>query len=287
MDSIFHRQNSRNLLLLQKAQRSKYTEAKKVLYPGLYVSIAGTVIFAILTVVYDVELLNTLSSFLAIVGFFITSFLVKKSNEHIKFAAKIQQTIDVELFQLPDNCHVLLPSEIKEIVASYTSSELSKFRNWYSDYSSLDFPKQILFSQKENVRWNQELGKKYSCLMLSFVIGFPILLVLYTIFANTSVASFFAIVSWIFPIEQFLITQLISLRNNIKSLERVDEEFHSIEKCYEHYSSCEIQCKLCGLQTYIFEHRKQSILIPDWFYNMHQRKMQKYEDNVASEHKSI
>ena len=128
-NSIYHQQNNREILLLQKAQRSKYTKAKKILYPGLYLSIAGTVIFAILTSFYDIELLNTLSSFLAIVLFAFTSYMEKKANEHIELAAKIQQTIDVKLFQMPDNCHVLLSSEIKEITASYNSAELSESEN--------------------------------------------------------------------------------------------------------------------------------------------------------------
>ncbi len=282
-NSIYHQQNNREILLLQKAQRSKYTKAKKVLYPGLYSGIAGAVTFAILMSFYDVELLHTLSSFLAIVIFAFTSFLEKKSNEYIELAAKIQQTIDVHLFRMPDNCHVLLPSETKEIVASYTSTELSDFKNWYSDYSPLDFPKQIFLSQKENIRWDRKLREKYSCLITSLAIGCPILLVLYTIFTNTTASSFFAIASWIFPLEQFLITQWIGLRDNINYLKAVNEEYRSIEKCYEKYSTYEIQCKLCGLQAYIFEHRKKSIMIPDWFYKKYQSKMQKYEDQLAAE----
>lgn len=282
-NSIYQQQNNPEILLLQKAQRSKYTEAKKVLYPGLYLSIAGTVIFAILTSFYDIELINTLSSFLAIVLFGFTSYMEKKANGHIELAAKIQQTIDVKLFQMPDNCHVLLSSEIKEITASYNSAELSEFENWYSDYSSLDFSKQVFLSQKENIRWDQKLREKYSCLITSLAIGCPILLLMYIIFTNSSISSFFAMASWLFPLEQFLITQWIGLRDNISYLKAVNEEYRSIEKCYEKYSPSEIQCKLCGLQTYIFEHRKKSIIIPDWFYKKHQSKMQKYEDDVAAE----
>lgn len=282
-NSIYHQQNNREILLLQKAQRSKYTEAKKVLYPGLYLSITGTVIFAILTSLYDIELLNTLSSFSAIALFAFTSYLEKKANVYIELAAKIQQTMDVKLFQMPDKCHVLLSSEIKEITASYNSEQLVEFENWYNDYSSLDFLKQVFLSQKENIRWDQKLREKYSCLITALVIGCPILLLIYIIFTNATASSLFAMASWLFPLEQFLITQWIGLRDNINNLKAINEEYRSIEKCYEKYSPSEIQCKLCGLQTYIFEHRKRSIMIPDWFYKKHKSKMQKYEDDVAAE----
>ena len=282
-NSIYQQQNSREILLLQKAQRSKYTDAKKILYPGLYLSIFGTVMFAVLTSLFDIELLNTLSSFIAIVLFAFTSFLEKKSIEYIEFAAKIQQTIDVSLFKMPENCHVLLPGEIKEIVALYTTEELSEFENWYSDYSSLEFSKQVLLSQKENIRWDQKLRENYAFLIKIFAIGCPIILTLYAIISDTSISSFFAIASWIFPVEQFLTRQWIGLRDNINYLKAVKEEYRSIEKCFEKYSNFEMQCKLCGLQTYIFEHRKKSVLIPNWFYKKYQSKMQKYEDDIAAE----
>lgn len=282
-NSIYQQQNSREILLLQKAQRSKYTDAKKVLYPGLYLSIFGTVTFAVLTSLFDIELLNTLSSFTAIVLFAFTSFLEKKSIEYIEFAAKIQQTIDVSLFKMPGNCHVLLSGEIREIVALYTTAELSEFENWYSDYSSLEFSKQVLLSQNENIRWDQKLRENYAFLIKIFAIGCPIILTLYAIISDTSISSFFAIASWIFPVEQFLTRQWIGLRDNINYLKAVKEEYRSIEKCFEKYSNFEMQCKLCGLQTYIFEHRKKSVLIPNWFYKKYQTKMQKYEDDLAAE----
>jgi len=282
--SIYQRQNDREILLLQKAQRNQYTLAKRSLYSGLFLSIVGTSLFAILMSFYSSETLNALSSFTAILVFAFNCFLNKKVNKNVELAAKIQQTIDVSLFQLPDNCHVLLPSEISEIVASYVSAELSEFKNWYNNYSSLDFSKQIFFSQKENIRWDQKLRDKYSNILIFMAIVSIILNILYAIFNNISLVSFFAITSWLFPLEQFFITQWLGLRGDMNYLKTVNEEFRSIEKCYEKYSESEIKCKLCEVQTSIFEHRKKSILIPDWFYKIHQNMMQRYEDGVAAEH---
>ena len=46
---------------------------------------------------------------------------------------------------------------------------------------------------------------------------------------------------------------------NIKHLKMVNDEYRSIERYYKKFSNDEIICKLCGLQNYIFEHRKKLI----------------------------
>lgn len=283
VDSIYQRQNCHEILSLQKAQRSNYAKAKVFLYWGIFLSIVGTVFFIILTSFYNTELLNTLSSFMAIVIFAIMICLEKKSMKDVLLAAKIQQTIDVRLFQLPDNCQVLLQSEINELIASIIPGELSEYENWYSDYSSLDFQKQILLSQKENIRWDKTLREKYCVLLQSFAVGVPILLLFYAIFASFSLSSIFAIASWLFPIEKFLITQWVGLRDDIRYLETVKTEFHNVEKLIENDCIPDIYCKLCVFQTFIFEHRIKSVLIPEWFYNKHKKWMQKIEDSIANE----
>ena len=136
------------------------------------------------------------------------------ANDYIELAAKIQQTIDVNLFKLPNNCNILLSSEIKEIIALYSLADLSEFENWYSDYSALDFEKQVFCSQKEIIRWDKNLREKYFWLIRVSTIACPILLLLYAIFTNATLDSFFAVVSWSFPLGQFLITQWSRLRDN-------------------------------------------------------------------------
>ena len=94
-------------------------------------------------------------------------------------------------------------------------------------------------------------------------------------------SRFLAIASWLFPLEQALITQWIKVRDNIVHLEKIETEYREVEKHYDQYISDEIKCKLCSLQTTIFEHRKKSVMIPDCFYHKYRKKMQEYEDNLA------
>lgn len=283
MDSIFRKQNEREFLLLQKAQRSTYTKAKRTLYPGAIISVLGITIFAILTVRFESSLIYSLSSFFAIAAFAINEYLGKKTSSLIGEAAKIQQTIDVRLFQMPDNCHTLVPSEIAEYSALYSEDDLNEFNNWYSDYSDLDFPKQVFYCQKENIRWDRRLREKYADLILKLMFVFPVLLILHAIFFNLTAAQFFAVASWLFPLEQLLVMQWMGLRSNIELLDETGREYTAIETSYNGYSSNEINCKLCGMQSYICEHRKRAILVPDWFYQKHQRRMQAFEDNIAKQ----
>lgn len=282
-NNIFLRQNDRKILLMQNAQREEYTKAKRDLYIGFYLSIAGTFIFIVLTSLFELELITTLSSFTAIAVFSLKSYLEKTSYEHIDLGAKIQQTIDTHLFQMPDKCHTLLPSEIDEITAPYAANDLSKFKNWYSDYSTFDFTKQIFFSQKENIRWDKKLREKFSKIIISLMIILPVLLIIYLMSINTTISHSFALASWLFPLEQFLITQQIGLRKDILYLVKINNEYKDIEKSYDKNRTNEILCKLCGLQAYIYEHRKKSVLIPNWFYKKNHRIMQEYENVLAEE----
>jgi len=282
-DSVFSRQNNHEILLLLAAQSDQYSIAKKLQYPAFYLSILGTIIFSVLTSLYDVELLRTLSSFMAIVIFVLTSFLERRSKNYIEQAARIQQTIDVHLFRLPDKSHTLTRMEIREIVANYTSMDLASYMNWYSDYSGTDYPNQVFFSQKENIRWDKKLKKKYLILIIVLALLFPTLLVLHAIFFNKTASSFFAVASWLFPLEQFLVIYWIGLNDNISYLDNVNQFAREVEKDITLRSAHEIECKLCGLQTYIYEYRKRAILIPNWFYQKHKKEIQDYEDRVAEQ----
>lgn len=282
MDNIFDRQNDRELLLLQKAQQDKYTKAKKYFYPGLLLSIIGATIFTVLTSLNDLGLIVSLSSFFAITIFAANKYFSKKSSDLIEKAAKIQQTIDTALFQMPDNCHTLLPSEIADEVAAYMEEDVSPFKNWYSDYSGLDFQQQIFESQRENIRWSNVLSQKYTHLFFVCMIMPPIILTLWAIFSNITVGQFFAVFAWLFPLEQFFITHWWGSHTNSSTLEKINNEYSDIERYYNRYTTAEIRCKLCSLQNYIFEYRKNNLLIPDWFYKRHKNKMQHYEDTLAS-----
>ena len=283
MENIYVKKNHREFLLLQKAKNVKYTKAKKIVYSSMIASIVGTIFFAVSTAFIASELLLVFSSFFAIVIFSVGEFFKKKSNDLISEAAKMQQTIDINLFGLSDTCFTLSPLEIKEATASYVEEDLSEFENWYNDYSSLSVEKQIFNSQKKNTRLDKTLRKKYSNFTLFFILILPLILALYAILTNASTSHFFAIASWLFPLEQFFIVQWIGLRGNLLFLDKMENVYKEYERCLAGDLSKGVDCKLCSIQNYIYNHRQSAILVPDWFYNLHKKKLRVYEDNLAKE----
>lgn len=282
-ESVFERQNTREMLLLLKAQSSYYTSAKKVFYSGLIISLFGTVFFAVATTLYTSGLLNTLSAFFAVLIFAIGSYTQRKSVSYTELAARIQQTFDVMLFSLSNDSSVLKKSEIQEICAPYVQDDLHEFKNWYSDYSGTKFTTQVFYSQKENIRWDRNLRKKYLRLNNLFGVFVGICVAIYAVFFNATASHFFAIVAWLFPLGKHFAEQHFRLSDNILSLDNINLEFKAVEKEFDSYSENEQYCKLCGLQSSIFEHRKKSVNIPNWFYRLNKNKMQQYEDDLAKE----
>lgn len=279
--SIYERQNDRKILLLLKAQRAIYTKAKWVLYSSLFLGIMGTAFFAYLTTKNENQLWSTLSSFFALLVFAVNTILATKSSDFVSIAARIQQTIDIMLFRIEKDCNILTDSEINNISAPYLSSDLSKYNNWYDDYSSLPYPKQVFFAQKENVRWDDKLRYEYSCLMIFFAITIPIGIFTYSILINANMSHFFGIIAWIFPLEQFFVSQCVGLKQNIKTLSLVQERQKHLETHIDNDSDDSIYCGLCNVQMCIYENRKQSILVPDWFYSLRRKAMQSHEKSVA------
>ncbi len=280
-DSIYSRQNQRDILLLLKSQREEYSKAKRLQYFGVYSSIIATIVFAILTSQIDSDLLRSLSFFMAMLVFATSTVCSNTSKKIVTDAAKIQQTIDTRLFHISDYSHTLRASEEAEITAKYQDSELSDFKNWYSDYSGMSFQKQVFYSQKENIRWDNSLRKKYYFIIILMTIGFPVSLFLYAIFMNITVSTLFAVGSWLFPLEQFLIKQWLGINESIKYLDNVNQRALKLEESFETLDTDVIKCNLCGLQMDIYENRRKSIQIPDWMHRKTRNKLQRREDSIA------
>ncbi len=283
MESIFSKQNQREFLILQKAASAKYTKAKKILYSGMIVSVVFTIVFAVSTALVNSELLLVFSSFSAIIVFAASEYFKKQSSALVEEAAKIQQTMDTKLFELSETCFTLSSAETKEVIASFADEDLSKYKNLYNDYSNLSFEKQVFNSQRKNTRLDKALRKKYANLIMIFAIFFLALLVLYTILTNSTISHFFAVASWLFPLEQFFIAQWLGLRGNLLFLGKMESTYKDFERFFEGDVQEGVDCKLCGMQNYIYRHRQSAILVPNWFYNMHKKKLLTYEEKLAQE----
>lgn len=157
--NIFEDQNSTFMLSLLKAQKEMYASAKKRLYIPLGVTIIGMVIFSILSKIIEADSISAISIMFSAIMISVNTYYGYKSNKLKELGATIQQTFDVKLFNISEDFGVLNESEIADLTADYKESEIKKFKNWYCDYSSFTFTKQIFHCQQENMQWDIDLRK--------------------------------------------------------------------------------------------------------------------------------
>lgn len=158
-----------------------------------------------------------------------------KSSNCRDLAASLQQTIDVKLFQFPECCHALLPVRLRELSASYANidnKDIEEFKNWYEDYSSLSFYEQIFHSQKENIRWDNQLRRNYFFAAIAAYSVIFCVLVFYAIASNEKVSHFFAIFSWLFPITQFFVSHCFGLWIETGSLKELKDKYDLLDDSF-------------------------------------------------------
>ncbi len=285
-DSIFHRQNDPFLLQCQIAQRSEYSCAKRIFMWKTGFVLAFTIV-SIAATILDVDWLTATSSLLAIALVLYNKYSEEQALIHKRQASAIQQYIDVSLFAPAIGSNeaewgsIPSASDLACAVGKYKNCDLTPMKNWYSDYSLLPGERQIFYCQKENIRWDHDLHKKFKKLLIKFLS--IVIVVLATIFliVNPSLVKFICVLSWFAPIAEFTYSIYIEVQKSIVQLQDIDQYSAEIEKKFETIGSRTFKQMLIKLQYKILEKRGAGFMIPDWFYEWHKKRHQNNEDSVA------
>lgn len=285
-NSIFFKQNNQFLLQCQVAQRSEYSCAKEIISKKS-IFICGFAVLSIAASIINVDWLSALVSLSAVVLLIANKYVQSYITTHKKHAALIQQYIDATLYS-----HIIggeksewgnMPShtDLATSVSEFSSADVSDVRNWYSDYSSLSPYQQIFNCQRENVRWDYELQKKFKLFQIAVVtIVLLITLTVFFVFNPTFIKSI-CVLSWFVPIAEYFYSIYKEVDKNIKLLQRIDEQCNTIESKLTSESCSEIKKLLIELQYKILDRRETGVLIPDQFYRLHLKKQQENEDKIA------
>ncbi|MCM1566683.1 MAG: hypothetical protein FNP40_15470 [Dehalobacter sp. 4CP] len=282
---IYKQQNKRDMLLLLMAQQEFYNKAKKILYIGIILSTIGTAAFAVLTTKCSSDTVNALSILFSMILLAVNFCCGIISNNLKEIGAKIQQTFDVKLYGMHMNFGILNRDDIANVTADYASLDLKKVENWYSDYYSLSISEQIFHCQQENIRWDGKLRKNYLWFNIAACMILSVAILLIAILAKSSLFQFFAMLAWAIPIWQFFLNQCKDIYCDLGTLKELKNEYELILNNKVNYSDSELYAQLETLQSFIFDHRKKAVLIPNWFYRCFQRKFQTHEDAIALQHK--
>lgn len=286
MADIFHQQNAPFLLLCQVAQRREYSSAKQLAFCQLVI----TMIFVVLSITataLNIEWLTAFSCFWAVALVLFNKYADKMVLAKKRHAASIQQYIDVSLFAAAIGNNATewgeLPSktDIAHTVSKFENDDVSEMQNWYSDYSSLSGTSQVLYCQKENIRWNCELHNKFRRLQIVFFCVIAVVLLTTLLFVNPDFIRLVCVLSWLAPIAEYTYSIWAEVQKSILTLQDIEAFSNRLESKLSSISSPSIIPDLIKLQNKIRRKRETSFLIPDWFYHHFKENQQRQEDDIA------
>lgn len=291
-NDIIKKQNKEENLIKLAAQKQVYSNAKKLMAIQVILSVPIVIILSLLPIIFSdsnlsllhikTESLNlcitTYGIFIAIIDqIFINPYITKIKGK----AACIQENFDCEVLSLSENDVKCSKIDTEEIIKYAKDKEINDFKDWYRPPIINTVPLSVgrIICQRINCWWDSYLRKKFRRDVIGFTIVLFILLFLISLVGGFTVSKL--ITNVVFP---FLPALLLSIRQSqanakaIKSLEnlknKADEYWNRLLLNPINYVILDDLSR--KLQDEIYENRKNSPLIFDWYYNKN-RDFQHYD----------
>lgn len=285
-DSIFTRQNDPFLLQCQAAQKSEYSQAKKIARTKAIVTLLF-VALSIISSILSIDWLSAVSSFLAVALTLYNKRFDYRIHALKEHAASIQQFIDATIFAPLVNSITTdwgdIPSktDLAESISKFHCQDTSAYKNWYSDYSSMSSELQIFYCQCENVRWDITLHKEFKKLCTVVVCAIFVMTVAAFLAVNPTFTKVFWVLSWFLPVAEYGYSVIKEINDTVAFLHDAESFSKNIENKLKNSNSEQIKHDLIQLQHKIWHRRSNGYLIPDWFYAYYKQKHQEKEDRIA------
>lgn len=282
---IFERQNEQGMINAQKAAHYSYLTGKRVIFVLATVSIIIPIISNVLLLLFNNIILANLLSVIGVCCFLGGEILRLFIKRYKFYGAGLQQYFDEFVFGLKNSCRKYIPpkkltfEQRLSLLKKYEKKDNAPFVNWYSDYSSLPYEKAVYYCQKENIRWDKKLREKYIAGLVISLFIIILAFVIHAIFYNKSTNDLIAILVSIAPVFSYLIHGIIKLCKDLNNQKNILSCIENIET--KMTSSKKIWDEVEELQVEIFKYRKTNYLIPNWFYNLFRKSIQKNEDDLA------
>lgn len=284
---IFNRQNLPGMISAQKTASFCYTKGKH-----LAAILAALLIFIPIAINISIQFItnDVISSILIVTSLldFILGEIIKRQLNKAKFnGAGMQQYFDEFVFNLKNSSKkYLAPKKLSfeerlKLIRKFEDKDNSPFYNWYSDYSALPYEQAVYNCQKENIRWDISIRKKYRVFLILLASFTAILIVISSILQRMNILSLIAIIFSIAPLLSYFYSGFLKLNKDIASQKQLYDTIVTIEGKLK--SKKKIWDEIEELQVEIFFYRKKAYLIPNWFYKLFRKNMQSDEDNLAIE----
>lgn len=284
---IFNRQNLPENVALQKTAHYCYKKGKWLALLLVCILILPPIAANVIILCTNNAIADKIFIVLSVVEFFIGE-IIKHFLSKAKFeGASLQQYFDEIVFGLKKSSRkYLVPKKLKgderrRLIVKYKNKPDVPFQNWYSDYSALPYEQAIYNCQKENLRWDSTIRKKYFVLLILQFALLIIGIIVNAILQKVSVITLIAVLSTIAPIFSYFYSAFHKLYKDMSKQKQLSAAIAEIDAKQENMNP--ITDEIEELQLEIFTYRKSLYLIPDWFYKLSRPKMQQAEDNLAED----
>ncbi|MCD8178064.1 MAG: S-4TM family putative pore-forming effector [Tannerellaceae bacterium] len=192
-----------------------------------------------------------------------------------KTAASIQEKFDVDVYNIPEN--ELLNSVFvdHDIIRKYSkkdkrdATKVRRVINWYSTkIDRLQTNIAILFCQRANICYDQNIKKKYNLLLVILSMATFAILLTVALINNFSLIKFIVeVVLPSVPIFSFAYKEITTNLESVDNLQKLREIIESKLNALSINDTINIE-ELRNIQDRIFQNRILSPLVPDFIYKL-------------------
>lgn len=267
-NGINQRQNEEKCIAMLAAQRQLYNDAKKLDWLSTVLSILIPFLLScvLLFVPKDspVGVVSYIVSIVSMIFSFCVSGYIKNEK---RMAAFIQQKFDTYVYTMPWNRRIFGDDKnVSSEIAQYSERILSnkaekeKLKNWYTvEADRKPLNEGILVCQRENFTWDAGLRKRFRMLRIGEVVLLSGAVLIMGLILNESIKELLYRMAFLAPMLQWLFETVKMLNDDLENLNELDIAINSkSEKSME---------DLQDIQKLIYEHRKECLTIPNFFYD--------------------
>lgn len=299
-NNIVINQNKDENLVLRVKINKLYANVKKyirvqwivlVIIGVLYLSYALSPFFQSNSNLLFLPYFSWWAPFLSIIFTIIdTIYLIPKMNKINKKAAIINDYFDTIVLELPFN-KIKIDKIYSLSSLDIIEEEIIKFKDWYDPFIS-NVPLDVgrIIAQKSNCIWDFELRDYFIKLLAILFLFCIVTLVVIILFINTSMDVFLKGLFSFFYFVNFFVRYYYS---NINSKNRISKLDYKIDEIWENNvlnkdSVENLEFLSRQFQDELYDHRKNIMLIPEWFYikekDSQKEKSKKIIENMVFEY---
>lgn len=278
MNRIIESQNEKKMVDLLKLQ--KYTYGR-VSFLSTLCFITCVILPLALTIINQLVIATTWQAFFnLLIGTLAISILF--FNDGIKnvkeYAAKVQAMFENTVFGF--KVENISPT-LNEMLVKSKNKKVQKqkgLEDWYPQkYADLEKNKAIFYCQLSNVKWDKALRSYYKCFILIATIVSVLVVLIIAIFFYITVLEFISHAAVVMPIIVYVAQFYVAYTGSSKEQKELLSFCREIEKRGK-FAAGELQ----SIQNKLFQFRRNTVKIPNWFFYIFRSKQQAEADEFAN-----